>query len=341
MAELLELECPGCTGMLELDAGFAGGVCRCSVCGTLMTVPADPGTARAERLSRPDAPGAPGRPDTPTPAAEEPAAEPASAEAEQTDGETFITDTGRVVRIGHDAEIPTASKKRAVIRATTAVAFFAVVLILLALMGGAIWLMTREAPPPDTSHLELQTFVFDRDANPWTMDKPNVLGMSLGAKAAIVVDASGRSSAWLADVKSAIASGLTRADSQARVGLIYATADGVQTLGSGLQAIGGLSAERLTRFQQPFEAAGRPPLRKAIETAIGQEPEAVIVILGRRIDPKEIERIKSLVLGNEVLLDVIAVGRDNPAMENLARETGGRYQFISTLTLDAWRSGAG
>jgi hypothetical protein len=326
--------------MLELDAGFAGGVCRCSECGTLMTVPADPGTHRAERLSRPDAPGATGRPDTPMPNTETPAPEPTAAATEQADGETFVTDTGRVVRIGHDAVIPTASKKRAVIRATTAVAFFAVVFFLLALMGGAVWLMTREAPPPDTSHLELQTFVFDRDANPWTMDKPNVLGMSLGAKASIVVDASGRSSAWLADVKSAIAAGLTRADSRARVAVLYATAKDVQTLGGGMQAIGNLNADRLLRFQEGFEAEGEPPVRKAVETAIGFEPEAVILVIGRRLDSTELDRIKSLLLGNETLLDVVAVGRDDPALEDLAEQTGGRYQFIARSTLENWRAEA-
>ncbi len=63
----IELECPSCSTMLELDQGFAGGVCRCFNCGTLMTVPANPGVEKAESLSRPDAPGAPGggRPESP------------------------------------------------------------------------------------------------------------------------------------------------------------------------------------------------------------------------------------------------------------------------------------
>ena len=37
--KLIELECPGCSERLELDAGFAGGVCRCQHCGTIQTVP--------------------------------------------------------------------------------------------------------------------------------------------------------------------------------------------------------------------------------------------------------------------------------------------------------------
>ena len=49
--QTLDIECPSCSEMLELDAGFAGGVCRCSNCGTLMTVPSDAG--KAESLTRP------------------------------------------------------------------------------------------------------------------------------------------------------------------------------------------------------------------------------------------------------------------------------------------------
>lgn len=56
----IELECPACDELLELDAGFAGGVCRCSSCGTLMTVPSDAAAGgHAEQLSRPDRPDDP------------------------------------------------------------------------------------------------------------------------------------------------------------------------------------------------------------------------------------------------------------------------------------------
>lgn len=88
MASAIELECPSCQENLELDAGFAGGVCRCFNCGTLMTVPAD-AQQRPEKLIRPERPGGaarrktarPSRPDRPsapvapaTPAPPKPAA---------------------------------------------------------------------------------------------------------------------------------------------------------------------------------------------------------------------------------------------------------------------------
>lgn len=339
MAQTLELECPGCAGLLELDAGFAGGVCRCSLCGTLMTVPADPASHHAERLSRPDSPGgrpeAPGQapaPDTVPKAAGEPESESAA------DAETFVTDAGRVVRVGAQTVIPTAPKKRAVVRATTAALFFAVVALLLAMMGGAIYVMSREAPPANTEDLALQHFQYNRDVNPTTLEAPNVVGMSLGPKPAVIVDASEQSKPWLAQVNRLIAAGLTRGDSGAQVALMYAVPGDVAVFDGGMQPIGSLSAQRITRFQEGITASGRPALRQAIEAAVEMRPQAIILVIGRRLDDAEARRVRSTLEGATLPLDVIAVGRDDAALDQLTRDTGGRYQFVGRATLDNWQA---
>ncbi|QQE11670.1 hypothetical protein JD969_19650 [Planctomycetota bacterium] len=36
---MLELHCPKCNQSLNIDEAFAGSVCRCSNCGTLMSIP--------------------------------------------------------------------------------------------------------------------------------------------------------------------------------------------------------------------------------------------------------------------------------------------------------------
>lgn len=149
-SETMELECPSCKLMLEIDIAFAGGVCRCSSCGTLMTVPRDPKLERAESLRRPDRPGDPsgapgqtpaGRPDAPTrpdapagsqtPAADSmppvdstaassprpsaPAGQPsaARAQAEAVDEGVYVTESGKQVRITSETRIPTAVKRKA------------------------------------------------------------------------------------------------------------------------------------------------------------------------------------------------------------------------------------
>lgn len=36
---MIRLSCSRCRHMLEIDAAFAGGVCRCQFCGTIQSVP--------------------------------------------------------------------------------------------------------------------------------------------------------------------------------------------------------------------------------------------------------------------------------------------------------------
>ena len=83
--QTLELECPACGELLELDAGFAGGVCRCSACGTLMTVPHDAAHGeQAEQLSRPERPDDPSAMSGFEPIPEqEPASRPASRSSDR------------------------------------------------------------------------------------------------------------------------------------------------------------------------------------------------------------------------------------------------------------------
>ncbi len=361
MANLLELECPGCTEKLELDPGFAGGVCRCSMCGTLMTVPDDPAAQRAERLVRPSSPGG-GRPAAPTiqrDHAPTPGAEPhdedmldaiALPEDEQpgddADGQTYVTESGRVVHIEHHTDIPTAKKKRVLIRATTAIIFASIVAALLALMIFALVMITSPPPPVDSSHLALQRFEYNRDNNPWTMDAPNVLGYPLGERAVIVVDASQESQRWLEDVKHGLAVGLTRADSKARVAVVYATAGGVETMSGGLQSIGGLSESKLMGFQEDIKAGGSPVLRAAIEEAVELKPAVIILVTGRRASAIDLDRITPILDGattpddKKLIVDVLNIDRDDPGMERLAQSYGGRYQYYAPRTLSDWRSAA-
>jgi len=362
---LLELECPGCTAQLELDPGFAGGVCRCSICGTLMTVPADPLAQPAERLSRPDSPG--GRPAAPTPPTEaspaprpdapgRPAAPPAAAAPEPDDEpvleaqsfedepavDTYVTETGRVVEVDRAVEIPTAAKKRPVVRATTAVIFFAIVAGVLALMVFALVMLISEPPPPDTSHVALQQFEYTRGANPWTMPEPNVLGLPLGERCVVVVDASKEAEPWIDTVRSAISAGLTRADSKTKVNLVYATRTGVEKLSGGPTAIGGLSASRLESFQEDQPVGGEPELFPALAEALEMEPASIILITGRRARSVDQDRIRSAIEANAVLLDVVSVYKDDPGFERMATNSGGRYiKFLTSDRFDQWQADAG
>lgn len=66
--ERIELPCPSCGKTLKVDAGFAGSVCRCKYCGSLISIPDPLGLSDPKNLDAPDRadrPRSPGKPETP------------------------------------------------------------------------------------------------------------------------------------------------------------------------------------------------------------------------------------------------------------------------------------
>lgn len=68
--ERIELPCPSCGKTLKVDAGFAGSVCRCKYCGSLISIPDPLGLSDPQNLEAPeraDRPASPSKPETPAP----------------------------------------------------------------------------------------------------------------------------------------------------------------------------------------------------------------------------------------------------------------------------------
>lgn len=372
-ASSIELVCPSCESLLELDRGFAGGVCRCSNCGTLMTVPADPASERAEKLVRPDRPDAPNRkqrpsrpdrpdaatpsrpaapsrperPETPARTAREsakpprPAAPPPPPEAaiDEDDEEVYTTTSGRVVRV-HASAIPTASKRK-IARWTTYALFGGFILLLVVAVGLAAMVLLQ--PPPDARDLRegvIETFSYDADANPFTLDKPNALGLPLRKSTVVVVDTSAASEPWLQSVKDALAAGLGGHEGGSQVDLIYATMYGPVTLNRGLASVGGITRDAIASFQSQVTAKGEASLSKAVAMAMERSPSHVIIIAGS--PPDDAAAIEVALSKNpELVVDALAVGRDVLELEDLARRFNGRYQLITDTRLSEWRDAAG
>ncbi|MEL7087715.1 MAG: hypothetical protein AAGL98_04630, partial [Planctomycetota bacterium] len=63
---MLNIVCPSCSSSLEVDAGFAGGICRCSTCGAVLSVPRDTEKGKPKMIRKPS-PSSTGvsRPDSP------------------------------------------------------------------------------------------------------------------------------------------------------------------------------------------------------------------------------------------------------------------------------------
>lgn len=326
--QTLELECPSCQEMLELDAGFAGGVCRCSNCGTLMTVPTDAG--RAETLSRPssaadDGPDAGLDDDDPlaslgaATSGEASSGRGASARggAAVEPGE-YRTASGKVVRLDRTVKVPTASKRRTA-RVATTIVFFGVVaagvvagvLVILAIMSSG----TGPGGGPGGGD---PAVAYDPAANPYDLPFANVAGLPVLGSVAVVVEASADSADWMQPFGDLVSVGLSRPAKGATVALFAAGPDDANHNPIGPTPVAELDADKLTAWFAGLPQAPQPDIAGAIRQAVDTAPDTLILVV-THTDPDRLERWSGL-LAEQARLTVHAVVIDGSASETLVRE---------------------
>jgi len=346
----IELRCPSCERELEVDLGFTGGVCRCSDCGTLMSVPSR-SSGQAEAVERTDRPARPSRPDRPAgadagqaPPAEaqpEPEAEaddPLAALQQQASGETagseaskpkpesdtttYTTASGQQIEVGRERRIPTARKRKFTRRRV--MTYSAVALVTLALTGGVIFaavhiLKQRDVQTRGETFQPTREFSYNAGSstNPFNHQQVNVLGLPLSTgETAIIVDASETSGDWLSLVKSALAHGLTRSESKATYELIYATTDGPRAMHrQALAEAADIERSAIADFQGPVPAKGEANLTASFEAAAGLKPDQIVLITGRGLDSDRVGKLEAALNSlDAVMVDVVYLSK---------KETGG------------------
>ena len=350
-AVLIELDCPTCSSELELDRGFAGGVCRCSTCGTLMLVPSDPAHERPERLVRPRRPGEPAvanaggngevgktRPTRPKVSEKTLASETATS----TEAGTYVTESGRTVEIDRHTRIATAHGRRQGVRITTMVIFG---LIVAAILGAGVWAMVIMLSAPEVEPIPqrdmVTTFPYDQDANPYTLDKPNMLGLPIGAKTLIVIDASEASKGWLDDVTDAAARGLSRSGSGAEARLLYATQGEATDATGGYVTVGYIDAGDVRSAGGKVKPTGTAKLEDALAAVAEDEASNVILVTGQNFkNPQAAKLAAALKAAPNAIVDIVAIDHWPPALNDLARDHHGRFVKLQSSTLKTWRAEA-
>jgi hypothetical protein len=331
----IELNCPGCDTVLELDAGFAGGVCRCSTCGTLMTVPDDPSAKAPERLHRPESPDAPAQsPETPDEAA--PSAE---ASAQEQGVTTYTTDTGQTVRVD-ERKIPMAAMKRKAAKWGTIMVFVAVIGVLIAVSVLAIVIL-QGSDEQRTREQITQEFGYDPDANPFTADNPNLLGLPLTPRDAVVLDASTSRENWIGLAGENLVNALRKLDDGARVAALLAIESGPRWLTpeDALTRVGELDLADLEEQAINLSGTGRSDIAASVEVAMKLDPDRILLVLGRTIDDAEDRRIREAIGDSATDVDVILVGlgmMSAPLAEELADDFDGRAIDVPVQKLAQW-----
>jgi hypothetical protein len=333
---MIEITCPQCQSELQIDQGFAGGICRCFNCGTLMTVPQDheQQSPEAIRQARPDRPDAPGGAVSAAPAAEQGA---------------YVTTSGRCITItaAQLARVPTAEKRRIGVRVGVVAVFIAVVLALVVglalLVGNLIKELETSKPDPNqviqqqAQQTITQALGYDPDANPFTLTEPNLMGVPVDKATVLVVDASAGNARQFDYLKALIPHNLKalNADTPVQVLLIH---DGkVVALPEQVTPAGQLELAALTDKIESIYPAGELRVVPAVEQALAASPGQIIVLLGSGLPVGEpfaalAEKLRSAAMPFHVLL----LGASDDALRQTAEGTAGQYVELPRGQIGAW-----
>ncbi|MCE9590642.1 MAG: hypothetical protein K8S99_08980 [Planctomycetes bacterium] len=372
--QTIELECPTCKSVLELDAGFAGGVCRCSGCGTLMTVPTGARPSAGARADRPDRPGT--RPDSPksastaraqtpvapeaAPVEEAPVETPAETETEapplspaapagpiraeavvaSDDGKSFRTASGRIIKLAGKV-VPTAKVKRKVVRYGIMVTFAVIMTFLTLGTVVAVFVVFRmtQGPTPTAVDPDAAQKImggYDPDVNPFELKTPNMLGIPLAQTAVVILDFSRNSEAWYSLAKEGVRYGFKKADGSAKLQVIITSEQGMKIFPDTPGPIAGRE-KALSDFLDPVYTSGVVRLDGAIVKALETKPEQVVLVTSQALLPVLAEEITGLFDQHKgVKLDVITVNDDVEELRHVAERQGGKYVNVSDTQLIKW-----
>eukprot|EP00752_Nemacystus_decipiens_P015901 g14209.t1 len=343
----LDIECPSCGEMLELDAGFAGGVCRCSNCGTLMTVPSDAG--KAESLIKPSSSASVGSGGMSSMGVPDPKAERSRGSKSKRGGSKknrsgdkgrtsstieageYRTASGKVVRVDQTTRVPMAEGKRKKVRAATATVFFSIVALLV--VGAVIGIIAIMGGPGDPGGAN-NAASFDPAANPYTLDIANVMGVPVSDRTVVVIEASMYSAEWSQIVGDLLGEGLSHEAKGAQVALIGA-GDSPVLFAGGAPSEVPFKAGEVSAWLKKMPTTGEGDVAAAIKKALEWAPKTLILIHGYT-ELSSIEAWDALVKDQEGLkIHTVHIGDNSPELEGWANEYGGEGAVWSIAEIEA------
>ena len=342
---MIRLDCPQCQRSLEIDDGFAGGVCRCFNCGTLMTVPA--AGEHAERLTlgsgtnrpdRPDTPGAPGAPgSSPAPRRDEP--------------DVFVTSTGRTVRLTHDqvSRIAVARKPRMGLRVLL-IAGFAVItvamFVIMAVLG--IQSLSQQQLEQQTLQqkqergvdLSQQVLSYSPDANPLLLTTPNLFGMPVkNEKQSIVllIDSSAAMRDYLDFAVGTVSANLKTLPADVSAQLIFADEAGLHFMPNAPIPFDKWNPAELAELLAALRPLGVQNLPAGFDKALAAKPDRLVLVTSMApIKPVMDKLNAALAAAPNVICDIDQLGRTNDTLQQLAESRKGTYLHLPDGQIQSW-----
>lgn len=345
--QTLDIECPSCGEMLELDAGFAGGVCRCSNCGTLMTVPSDAG--QAESLTRPTSSASVGAGGLSSMGVPDPGAtrsrtsrskkgktkkgRPLSATIEA--GE-YRTASGKVIRVDESTRVPMAESKKKQIRMATTIVFFSIVAAVVAVAVVGIIAITGGPGGPGGGSGDT---AYDPAANPYTLEFANVMGLPITDRTVVIVEATEYSDEWKKAAGEMVGAGLSQKPKDGEVTLIGAGTAPIKFAGGSFQEMP-MPAGKVRDWFGKLPADGQGDVVAAISEGLALDPQTIIVMHGYT-EMSSIEAWDALVKDRDGLkIHIVHLGNSSPELEGWAGERGGEAVVLSVDQIEYLKEAA-
>ncbi|MDX1681777.1 MAG: hypothetical protein R3336_01540 [Phycisphaeraceae bacterium] len=346
--DMIELACPGCGEMLEIDAGFAGGVCRCYSCGTLMTVPDDPAQGSAEQLRRPDRPegpsgGRPERPSAPGEAPQKPAATPSDEEptVDLQSEQVFLTSSGKAIRI-HASDVPVAQAKRKVVKGTVWLLFIGMIVFVIAMVVAAVGIVLHTGEPPvedPDDKPPIVEFSHEVQSNPFMVDKATLMDFSLAANTAIVVEADDDANPWLGLLKDAIRAAAEAGGEDLILQAVFAREGEAVAVPAVPAAMDESGYQMLDEKLRNVYAYGVSPIWPALDKALEIKPEHLILVLDESLSARDADRLAEEMgdKGVGVKLDLLVMGEEpTPEMKAVLKSFRGTWRRVRLTRLERW-----
>lgn len=310
---MLHITCPSCDTGLEVDPGFRGGVCRCSQCGTLLTVPDEKGPQIVESLGRPDVPE--GTPLSPN---------------------TFQTASGRKLTLTKHqlSEIPTAKKHRPAVRRAT---MGAILLLMAGIIFGFLQLTsTMFAPPPSVDVASIYKDVFQITDNPYLAQSPSFMGLPIAPRTIFMVDSSATMRNFLPLLKPAISHAFQTLDTnEAQLIVWNETAPAV--FPEYPQATSKMDGDQLRATLDNLAASGGVWPIPSIERALQSKPNLIILVARQLPDDHSLAaETLELFQQAEAPITTILIDGTDKQLEALSQKTGGAYIELNSGQLQRW-----
>jgi hypothetical protein len=249
---------------------------------------------------------------------------------------TYTTASGKLVRLSRRIKIPTASAKtkRKVVRVGTTVVFVAVVGGIVAFIVVAlVYMMNADKHRQVDEQTRIRAIEgYDPNVNPFTMKQANVLGVPIRGRTAVVVEAGDRT--WLSTVKSAIEEGLARSPATSKQQIIFFTDQAPRVFPEVPARVA--QAQGLPEFLREVSSSVDAQADAAIDKALEGDPQQIIFITGGEVPASVQLKLSEALQGKSIRLDVVSIGRDQPALAGLAEAFDGMYLTMPANQINEW-----